>query len=205
MFVVVTEQDYVKRMPIDRFDAQGRGGKGIIGADVKEDDKISKVFLANTHDYLLCFTNHGQVYRLKTYEIPEMSRTARGKSAVNILDLERDEDITAVITTDEFEEDESLSMVTQQGYVKRTAAKDFENILSTGIIAARLEDGDKLVDVKVTDGTKDLLISTEERDDHPLRRNRGPRDGPQRPWRSRYPTGRRRRSRRDGRRERRRR
>jgi DNA gyrase subunit A len=160
VFVVVTEQDYVKRMPIDRFEAQGRGGKGIIGADVKEDDKISKVFRANTHDYLLCFTNHGQVYRLKTYEIPEMSRTARGKSAVNILDLERDEDITAVITTDEFEEDESLSMVTQQGYVKRTAAKEFENIRSTGKIAARLEDGDKLVDVKVTDGTKDLLVST---------------------------------------------
>ncbi|MFH5798912.1 DNA gyrase subunit A [Haladaptatus sp. CMAA 1911] len=160
VFVVVTEQDYVKRMPIDRFDAQGRGGKGIIGADVKEGDKISKVFRANTHDYLLCFTNHGQVYRLKTYEIPEMSRTARGKSAVNILDLERDEDITAVITTDEFEDDESLSMVTQQGYVKRTAAKEFENIHSTGKIAARLEDDDKLVDVKVTDGTKDLLIST---------------------------------------------
>ncbi|WP_231183030.1 DNA gyrase subunit A [Haladaptatus sp. DYF46] len=160
VFVVVTEQDYVKRMPIDRFDAQGRGGKGIIGADVKEGDKISKVFRANTHDYLLCFTNHGEVYRLKTYEIPEMSRTARGKSAVNILDLERDEDITAVITTDEFEDDESLSMVTQQGYVKRTAAKEFENIHSTGKIAARLEDDDKLVDVKVTDGTKDLLIST---------------------------------------------
>ncbi|WP_423744682.1 DNA gyrase subunit A (plasmid) [Haladaptatus sp. SPP-AMP-3] len=160
VFVVVTEQDYVKRMPIEQFDAQGRGGKGIIGADVKEDDTVSKVFRANTHDYLLCFTNHGQVYRLKTYEIPEMSRTARGKSAVNILDLDKGEDITAVITTDEFEEDESLSMVTQQGYVKRTAAKEFENILSTGIIAARLEDGDKLVDVKVTDGTKDLLVST---------------------------------------------
>ncbi len=160
VFVVVTEQDYVKRMPIERFEAQGRGGKGIIGADVKEDDKISKVFRANTHDYLLCFTNHGQVYRLKTYEIPEMSRTARGKSAVNILDLDKGEDITAVITTDEFDEDESLSMVTEQGYVKRTAAKEFENINSTGKIAARLEDGDKLVDVKVTDGTKNLLIST---------------------------------------------
>ncbi|WP_227373609.1 DNA gyrase subunit A [Haladaptatus halobius] len=160
VFVVVTEQDYVKRMPIDQFDAQGRGGKGIIGADVKEGDRISKVFRANTHDYLLCFTNHGQVYRLKTYEIPEMSRTARGKSAVNLLDLDEGEDLTAVITTDEFAEEESLSMVTRQGYVKRTAAKDFENILSTGIIAARLEDGDELVDVKVTDGTKDLVIAT---------------------------------------------
>lgn len=160
VFVVVTEQDYVKRMPVANFDAQGRGGKGIIGADVKEGDRISKVFRANTHDYLLCFTNHGQVYRLKTYEIPEMSRTARGKSAVNLIDLDRGEDITAVVTTDEFEEDECLSMITRQGYVKRTDASDFENILSTGIIAARLEDGDELVDVAVTNGTKDLLVGT---------------------------------------------
>ncbi|WP_435154373.1 DNA gyrase subunit A [Haladaptatus sp. DFWS20] len=160
VFVVVTEDDYVKRMPVANFDAQGRGGKGIIGADVKEGDKISKVFRANTHDYLLCFTNHGQVYRLKTYEIPEMSRTARGKSAINLIDLDRGEDITAVVTTDEFEDDECLSMITRQGYVKRTAAEEFENILSTGIIAARLEDGDELVDVAVTNGTKDLLVGT---------------------------------------------
>jgi len=160
VFVVVTEQDYVKRMPVDQFDAQGRGGKGIIGGDIKEDDRVSKVFRANTHDYLLCFTNHGQVYRLKTYEIPEMSRTARGKSAINLLDLDDGEDITAVVTTDEFEEDETLTMVTRQGYVKRTDADEFENILSTGIIAARLEDGDELVDVEVTDGTKDLVLAT---------------------------------------------
>ncbi|WP_327052085.1 DNA gyrase subunit A [Halomicrococcus gelatinilyticus] len=160
VFVVVTEQDYVKRMPVDQFDAQGRGGKGIIGGDIKEDDRVSKVFRANTHDYLLCFTNHGQVYRLKTYEIPEMSRTARGKSAINLLDLDDGEDITAVVTTDEFEDDECLTMVTRQGYVKRTDADEFENILSTGIIAARLEDGDELVDVEVTDGTKDLVLAT---------------------------------------------
>ena len=160
VFVVVTEQDYVKRMPVDKFDAQGRGGKGIIGGDIKEDDRVSKVFRANTHDYLLCFTNHGQVYRLKTYEIPEMSRTARGKSAINLLDLDEGEDITAVVTTDEFEDDECLTMVTRHGYVKRTDAAEFENILSTGIIAARLEDGDELVDVEVTDGTKDLVLAT---------------------------------------------
>ncbi|WP_440006336.1 DNA gyrase subunit A [Halomicrococcus sp. SG-WS-1] len=160
VFVVVTEQDYVKRMPVERFDAQGRGGKGIIGADVKDDDRVSKVFRANTHDYLLCFTNYGQVYRLKTYQIPEMSRTARGKSAINLLDLDDGEDITAVVTTDEFEDDESLSMVTRQGYVKRTSAAEFDNILSTGIIAAKLEDGDELVDVEVTDGTKDLVLAT---------------------------------------------
>ncbi|WP_276300676.1 DNA gyrase subunit A [Halorussus lipolyticus] len=160
--VVVTEQDYVKRMPVAQFDAQNRGGKGIIGGDIKEGDRVSKVFRANTHDYLLCFTNQGQVYRLKTYEIPEMSRTARGKSAINLLELDDGEEITAVVNTDDFEDDESLSMVTRDGYVKRTSASEFDNILSTGIIAAKLEDGDELVDVKVTDGSADLLVATRE-------------------------------------------
>jgi DNA gyrase subunit A len=159
--VVITEDDYIKRMPVESFDPQNRGGKGIIGADPKEGDRVSKVFRANSHDYLLCFTTQGQVYRLKTYEIPEMSRTARGKSAVNIIDLADGEEITAVVSTDDFEEDECLSMVTRDGYVKRTAVEEFENILSTGIRAAKLEDGDELVDVEVTDGTGDLVIATE--------------------------------------------
>ncbi|WP_135822724.1 DNA gyrase subunit A [Halostella litorea] len=158
--VVVTEDDYVKRMPVDRFDPQNRGGKGIIGVDVKEDDRVSKVFRANTHDYLLCFTNHGQVYRLKAYEIPEMSRTARGKSAVNLIDFDDGEEITAVVPTDEFAADECVTTVTRDGYIKRTDAAEFENILSTGIIAADLEDGDELVDVAVTDGRQELVVAT---------------------------------------------
>ncbi|WP_312912346.1 DNA gyrase subunit A [Natronosalvus caseinilyticus] len=162
VFVVMTEDDYVKRMPIENFDPQGRGGKGIIGADVKDEDRVTTVFRANTHDYLLCFTNHGQVYRLKTYEIPEMSRTARGKSAVNILDLDPGEDITAIVDTDAFDGEEYVTMVTKHGYVKRTAGEEFDNILSTGIIAASLEEGDELVDVDVTDGSKDLVIATEQ-------------------------------------------
>ncbi|WP_254274236.1 DNA gyrase subunit A [Haloarcula marina] len=159
--VVVTEDDYIKRMPVDQFDPQNRGGKGIIGADPKEGDRVSKVFRANSHDYLLCFTNHGQVYRLKTYEVPEMSRTARGKSAINLLSLADGEEITAVVSTDEFDADECITMVTRDGYVKRTCCDQFENILSTGIRAAKLEDGDELVDVDVTDGTGDLVIATE--------------------------------------------
>ncbi|MFA9504810.1 DNA gyrase subunit A [Natrinema sp. H-ect1] len=159
--VVMTEDDYVKRMPIDQFDPQGRGGKGIIGADVKEDDRVATVFRANTHDYLLCFTNQGEVYRLKTYEIPEMGRTARGKSAVNILDLDPGEDITAIVDTDALEDDEYVTMATRNGYVKRTAGEAFDNIRSTGIIAADLETGDELVDVEVTDGSQDLVIATE--------------------------------------------
>ncbi len=162
VFVVMTEDDYVKRMPIDGFDPQGRGGKGIIGADVKEGDRVTTVFRANTHDYLLCFTNQGQVYRLKTYEIPEMGRTARGKSAVNILDLDPGEDITAIVDTDAFGDGEYVTMATRNGYVKRTAGEEFDNILSTGIIAADLEEGDELVDVEVTDGTNDLVIATEQ-------------------------------------------
>jgi len=161
VFVVMTEDDYVKRMPIDQFDPQGRGGKGIIGADVKEDDRVATVFRANTHDYLLCFTNQGEVYRLKTYEIPEMGRTARGKSAVNILDLDPGEDITAIVDTDAFDDDEFVTMATRNGYVKRTAGAEFDNILSTGIIAADLEEGDELIDVEVTDGSQDLVIATE--------------------------------------------
>ncbi|MFC4988835.1 DNA gyrase subunit A [Saliphagus infecundisoli] len=161
VLVVMTEDDYVKRMPVDAFDPQGRGGKGIIGADVKEGDRVTAVFRANTHDYLLCFTNHGQVYRLKTYEIPEMGRTARGKSAVNIIDLDPGEEITAVVDTDEFAESECVTTVTRQGYVKRTAGEAFENIRTTGLIAASLEEGDELVDVEVTDGTGDLVVATE--------------------------------------------
>ena len=160
--VVITEDDYIKRMPADAFDTQRRGGKGIIGADPKEGDRVSKVFRANTHDYLLCFTNHGQVYRLKTYEVPEFSRTARGKSAVNLLDLDDGEELTAVVDTDEFEPEECITMVTREGYIKRTCATDFENILSTGIIAADIETDDELVDVEVTDGTGDLVVATEQ-------------------------------------------
>ncbi|OLZ40629.1 DNA gyrase subunit A [Natrinema saccharevitans] len=159
--VVMTEDDYVKRMPIEQFDPQGRGGKGIIGADVKAEDRVATVFRANTHDYLLCFTNQGEVYRLKTYEIPEMGRTARGKSAVNILDLDPGEDITAIVDTDALEDDEYVTMATRNGYVKRTAGEAFDNIRSTGIIAADLEAGDELVDVEVTDGSQDLVIATE--------------------------------------------
>ncbi|MFB6301701.1 MAG: DNA gyrase subunit A [Haloferacaceae archaeon] len=158
--VVVTEDDYVKRMSLDRFRTQRRGGKGIIGSDLKEGDRVSSVFVADTHDYLLCFTNHGQVYQLKTYQVPEMSRTARGKSAVNVLDLDDGEEIEAVVNTADMD-DGYLTMATRNGYVKRTAVGEFENILSTGIRAIQLEEGDTLVDVEVTDGDRDLVVGTE--------------------------------------------
>jgi DNA gyrase subunit A len=159
--VVITDEDYIKRMPVADFEPQGRGGKGIIGADPKEGDRVAKVFRANSHDYLLCFTNRGKVYRLKTYQVPEMSRTARGNHIRNVIEgIDDGEEITAVVNTEDFGADECITMVTRDGYVKRTCCDEFENILSTGIIAASLEDGDELVDVEVTDGTRDLVIAT---------------------------------------------
>jgi len=160
--VVVSEDDYIKRMSLSTFRAQNRGGKGIIGADLKEGDRISSVFLANTHDYLLCFTNHGQVYKLKTYQVPEMSRTARGKAAVNLLDLDDGEEIEAVVDCENLEEGAGryLTMATRDGRVKRTAVEEFGNILSTGIRAIRLEESDELVDVELTDGDHDLIVAS---------------------------------------------
>ncbi|MEF8800444.1 MAG: DNA gyrase subunit A [Halolamina sp.] len=164
--VVMTEDDYIKRMELSEFRAQNRGGKGIIGTDLKEGDAVSSVFVANSHDYLLCFTNQGQVYELKTYQVPEMSRTARGKSAVNLLDLDDDEQLEAVVNTEDIEvedgddEEQFLTLVTRGGYIKRTGVSEFQNILSTGIRAIRLEDGDTLADVEVTDGTQDVVIAT---------------------------------------------
>jgi len=160
--VVVTEDDYIKRMPLDTFRAQHRGGKGIIGTELKEGDRVSSVYVASTHDYLLYFTNHGQVYQLKTYQVPEMSRTARGKSAVNLLDLDDGEEITAVVNTAEMEsEDEKfLTMTTRNGYIKRTSVEKFQNIRSTGIIATKLDEDDALADVEVTDGERDLILAS---------------------------------------------
>ncbi len=159
--VVVSESDYVKRMSFSGFDPQHRGGKGIIGSRPKDGDRISTVFTASTHDYLLCFTNQGQVYRLKVFELPEMGRTARGTSAINIIDLDDDEEITAVVNTDDIDEG-YLAMATEGGYVKRTAVSEFENVHSGGIRALRLEDGDSLVDVEVTPGDGELLLGTRE-------------------------------------------
>ena len=157
--VAVSEQDYVKRMALSEFDTQHRGGKGIIGSRPKEGDRVSTVFTASTHDYLLCFTDQGQVYRLKVFELPEMGRTARGTSAVNIIDLDDGEEITAVVNTDDIDEG-YLAMATRGGYVKRTAVSAFENVHSGGIRALRLEDDDSLVDVEVTPGDGDLLLGT---------------------------------------------
>ena len=158
--VVVSEDDYVKRVPAEQFRSQRRGGKGVIGADLKQGDRVASVFTASTHDNLLCFTDSGQVYRLKTYEVPEYGRTARGTSMVNVLDLDDGEEITAVVPCGEFTDGSYLTMVTRNGYVKRTAGEEFENILSTGIRAISLADDDELADVAVTGGDQDIVLGT---------------------------------------------
>jgi DNA gyrase subunit A len=159
--IVLTDDDYIKRMPVEWFDPQHRGGKGIIGIRPKEGDRVDSVFRANSHDTLLCFTNRGQVYELKAYDLPAPdARRSRGSPAVNVLDLDDGEKLTAVVPCGDVDPDECVTMVTRGGYVKRTGCGDFENILSTGIIATRLEDGDELVDVEITDGSRDLVIAT---------------------------------------------
>jgi DNA gyrase subunit A len=161
VLVVVTESDYIKRMPLDWFDPQNRGGKGIIGMSLREGDRVSKAFVANTHDYLLCFTSRGKAYQLKTYEVPQPeSRNTQGRHAANLLDLADGEEITAVVNTEDFGDEEFLTMATRDGYVKRTPADAFESVRSNGLIAADLGDGDALVDVAVTDGTQDLMLAT---------------------------------------------
>jgi DNA gyrase subunit A len=160
--IVLTEDDYVKRMPVEWFDLQHRGGKGIIGIRPKAGDRVTSVFRANSHDTLLCFTNRGQVYELKAYELPAPdSRRARGTHAINVLDLGDGEKLTAVIPCQDLSDDDCVTTVTRKGYVKRTGCERFRNIMSTGIIATKLQDGDELVDVEITDGTSDLVISSE--------------------------------------------
>ncbi len=165
VFVVLTRDGYVKRMSPDEFDTQRRGGKGIIGAKVKEDDGVVEAFTANTHDYLLVFTDLGNVHWLKTYQIPEMSRTARGRSIVNLLELEDGENVTAVESVEGFEDDDaSLCAVTREGRIKRTSLEAFSNPRTGGIIAADLEGDDVVVDTCVTDPDVDERIVVETRD-----------------------------------------
>ncbi len=156
--IAISADGYLKRMPLSNFDDQRRGGKGIIGADLKEDDRIRRVVCVNTHDRLLAVTDRGQAYELKGYEIPEMSRTARGTAAVNVLDLDADESIIAMVAAPP--EEGYLVTVTEAGYIKRTDIAAFENVRSTGIIAADVNDDDRIVDAVTTTGEDHLLIAS---------------------------------------------
>ena len=158
--IAMSHLGYIKRMTIDNFKNQHRGGKGIKGMQTIEEDYIENLFMATTHHYLMFFTNLGKVYRMKAYEIPEASRTSRGTAIINLLQLLPDEKISAVISIKEFEEDKYLFMATKDGTVKKTPILEYANIRKTGLQAITLRDGNELIEVKVTDNNRDIFLVT---------------------------------------------
>jgi DNA gyrase subunit A len=159
--VTISHHGYVKRLPTDTFREQGRGGRGIKGGETKEDDFIEHIFVASTHDDLLCFTDSGRVFRLKVYQIPEATRTSRGRAIVNLLNLKDGENIVTLRNIKEFDTcQDNLVFVTSMGRIKRTAVAEYRNVNRGGIHAIRLNDGDSLVDVIKTDGNCHVLMGT---------------------------------------------
>ena len=160
MLVSLTSSNYIKRIDLDTYRNQRRGGRGVIGMATKEDDGVENVFVANMHDYLLCFTDKGRVYWLKVYDLPEGQRTSKGKAVVNLLNLDGDERVTTMIPVREFSSDHYLFFATKGGTVAKMALDEFSRPRQTGINAINLRDGDELVDVKATDGNQELILTT---------------------------------------------
>ena len=158
--VTFTKLGYIKRMNVDNFKSQHRGGKGIKGMETIEDDYIVEMMNTTSHHYLMFFTNTGRVYRLKTYEIPECSRTARGTAIVNLLQLQPEEKITSMIPIKEYSDDQYLFMATKRGIVKKTKITDYENIRKTGLAAINLREDDQLIEVKRTNNEQDIILIT---------------------------------------------
>jgi len=160
--IAMTNLGYIKRMSVSNFRSQNRGGKGIKGMQTLEDDYIEELMMTTNHHYLMFFTNRGKVYRLKTYEIPESSRTSRGVAIVNLLQLTPGEKITAMIPIREYAEDKYLFMATKQGMVKKTSISEYNNIRKTGLTAINLRDDDDLIEVKITDNERDIVLVSKE-------------------------------------------
>ena len=158
--ITMTKVGYIKRMGTDNFKSQHRGGKGIKGMETIQDDYIVEMLMTTSHHYLMFFTNMGRVYRIKAYEIPEASRTSRGTAIINLIPLQPDEKITAMIPIKEYEKDKYLFMATKNGIVKKTSVLDYENIRKTGLAAINLRDDDKLIEVKITDDNEDIFLFT---------------------------------------------
>ena len=158
--VTFTKLGYIKRMNVDNFKSQHRGGKGIKGMETIEDDYIVEMMMTTSHHYLMFFTNMGRVYRLKAYEIPECSRTARGTAIVNLLQLQPEEKITSMIPIKEYTDDQYLFMATKRGIVKKTKITDYENIRKTGLAAINLREDDQLIEVKRTNNEQDIILIT---------------------------------------------
>jgi DNA gyrase subunit A len=151
----------VKRLPVDTYRSQGRGGRGIRGSEAREGDFVEHLFVANTHDYLLFFTNQGRVYQRRVYDVPELSRTSQGRAAANLLDFQQGEKIANVLAIKDFTGGEQfLLFATAKGTVKKTALSAYDNIRQSGIIAIGLEEGDSLIDVSVTGGKDHIILGT---------------------------------------------
>ncbi|MFS0673800.1 DNA gyrase subunit A [Ornithinibacillus sp. 179-J 7C1 HS] len=158
--ITLTHKGYIKRLPSSTYRVQKRGGRGIQGMGTNEDDFVEHLVSTSTHDTILFFTNKGKVYKVKGYEIPEYSRTAKGLPIINLLQIEKEEWINAVISVNEFSEDLNFFFTTKQGISKRTSLSQFANIRKGGLIALGLRDDDELISVRLTDGTKDIMIAT---------------------------------------------
>jgi DNA gyrase subunit A len=160
--VTLSHAGYVKSQPIDEYRAQKRGGRGKQATTTKEDDFVEKLFMANTHDFVLCFSNKGKAYWLKVYEVPQGSRTSRGKPIVNLLKMDEDERINAILPVKEFREDCYVFFATQEGVVKKTSLSDYSRPRPSGIIAVDLDEGDRLIGVALTDGKHDVMLFSDE-------------------------------------------
>jgi DNA gyrase subunit A len=158
--ITVTRDGYIKRLPVDTYRTQGRGGKGVIGLTAKEEDTVEHLFIASTHHYVLFFTNRGKVYRLRAHEIPPASRQARGTAIINLIQIESGDVITATRAVKDFAADRYLFMGTRRGMVKKTSLQEYDTRLKGGIIAIKLLEGDSLEWVKVTDGNQDIIMAT---------------------------------------------
>ena len=158
--VTMTKLGYIKRMSVDNFRSQHRGGRGIKGMETIDDDYIEDLFMTTSHHYLMFFTNMGKVYRMKCYEIPEAGRTARGTAIINLLQLQPGEKISAVIPIKEYNESDYLFMATKNGIVKKTPIIEYSNVRKTGLAAINLREDDELIEVKKTDNKKDIILVT---------------------------------------------
>ncbi len=158
--ITLTHFGYIKRQPVDTYRTQRRGGRGVSGMTRRDEDFVTELFICSSHDYILFFTNKGRVYRMKGYEIGESSRTSRGTNVVNLLPLEQEEKISAMIKVSESDKDRYLVMVTRAGVIKRTKLLEYRNVRKGGLIAISLDDGDELAWVRLTDGNEQLLVAT---------------------------------------------
>jgi len=162
MVITISHTGYIKRISISTYRRQRRGGRGLNGTDLKQDDWVEHLFIASTHDYLLVFTNNGQLYWLKVHEIPQAGRAARGKPIVHCIGIKPDERIAALVPVREFSSDQSILFATRKGTVKKTALAEYGNVRASGIRAINIEEGDELIDAQICDATSDVVLATRE-------------------------------------------